>query len=169
MNQSAYSFELVSAASHPLLPALRELLLEYQRFLGVDLCFQSFEQELSQLPGEYAPPLGRAYVVTDTQGNAVGCMALRKIDAPGYANPFEIKRVYLRASHQGQGLGRRMTQRIVDDARNLGASHLLLDTLPQLKTSHALYESMGWKDIAAYNDNPVASVRFMALDLLSNI
>ena len=41
----------------------RDVFREYEAAIGVDLCFQSFEKELAELPGLYAPPKGRLYLL----------------------------------------------------------------------------------------------------------
>jgi putative acetyltransferase len=154
------TFQRIDAPAHPQLPALRELLLEYQRWLGVDLCFQSFEEEIAQLPGSYAPPDGRLYVAF-VGHEVAGCIALRRLTA----QDAEMKRLYLRPAFQGQGLGRQLAQQIVNDARSIGYQRMLLDTLPKLDAAIALYQSMGFQEIDRYNDNFLEGVRFMALAL----
>jgi ribosomal protein S18 acetylase RimI-like enzyme len=154
------SFELVEANSPERLAACRELFREYQRGLGVSLCFQGFEQELAQLPGDYAPPRGRLYLAL-RGGRPAGCVALR----PLFHRDAEVKRLYVRSQHRGSGLGRTMALRIIEDARSLGYEVLKLDTLPQMKAAQRLYEGLGFRDTAPYNDNPVSGVRFMALAL----
>jgi putative acetyltransferase len=158
----AFCLESITSADHPLLPALRELLLEYQRWLGIDLCFQDFEREMAQLPGDYAAPAGRLYVAR-VDSAVAGCVALRRHDA----HSGEMKRLYLRPAFQGQGLGRLMAQHIVADARQAGYERLLLDTLPMMHAAQGLYASLGFKDTAAYVHNPVEGVRYMALPLLA--
>lgn len=64
-------FELVT--SEPLLNQSREIFREYQLSLDIDLCFQDFEQELSTLPGKYAPPQGRLYLAF-VDGILGGCI-----------------------------------------------------------------------------------------------
>ncbi|HUP29069.1 MAG TPA: GNAT family N-acetyltransferase [Usitatibacter sp.] len=140
----------------------RELFVEYQRSLGVSLCFQGFDRELATLPGDYAPPRGRLLLAW-ARGEPAGCVAVR----PVAGDAAEMKRLYVRPAAQGAGLGRRLAQSAVDAARELGYASLLLDTLPTMHAAQALYTALGFRDTAPYNDNPVAGVRFMALDLRS--
>ncbi len=151
---------MIDSAQHPQLPALRELLLEYQRYLGVDLCFQSYEEEMAQLPGSYVPPDGRLYVAL-VGHEVAGCIALRRLDA----QTAEMKRLYVRPAFHGQGLGRQLAQHIVQDARHIAYQRIVLDTLPKLDAAIALYQSMGFQEIDRYNDNFLEGVRFMALAL----
>jgi putative acetyltransferase len=153
-------FELVPAADPALIEACRELFIEYQRGLGVSLCFQGFDEELASLPGIYAPPLGRLYLAL-AAGRPAGCVALR----PLFHRDAEMKRLYVRPAHRGSGLGRLLANRIIEDARSLGYDTLKLDTLPRMKAAQRMYERLGFRDTAPYNDNPVAGVRFMALEL----
>jgi len=153
-------FELVAADSPDAVAACRELFVEYQRGLGVSLCFQGFDAELAGLPGDYVPPRGRLYLALNL-GKPAGCVALR----PLFHRDAEMKRLYVRAAHRGSGLGRILARRIIDDARALGYETLKLDTLPAMKAAQRLYEDLGFRDTAPYNDNPVSGVRFMALDL----
>jgi len=126
----------------------------------VSLCFQGFDQELASLPGVYAPPRGRLYLAFAAGGPA-GCAALR----PLFHRDAEMKRLYVRPAHRGSGLGRLLANRIIEDARSLGYDTLKLDTLPRMKAAQRMYEKFGFRDTAPYNDNPVAGVRFMALEL----
>jgi putative acetyltransferase len=153
-----FCLELIDSNQHALLPALRELLLEYQRHIGVDLCFQAFEEEMAALPGSYAPPDGRLYLAL-TEGAVAGCIALRRHDA----NTAEMKRLFVRPRFHGQGLGKQLAEQIVLDARQIGYQRILLDTLPSMQAAQAMYERMGFTDVPAYVYNPVAGVRYMQL------
>ena len=158
---SRASFELVEASRGREVEACRELFAEYQRALGVSLCFQGFDRELASLPGDYAPPRGRLYLAL-AGGKPAGCVALR----PLFHRDAEMKRLYVRAAHRGSGLGRILAMRVIEDARALGYEALKLDTLPQMKAAQRLYADLGFSETAPYNDNPVSGVRFLALDLV---
>ncbi len=136
---------------------VRVLFREYQAFIAVDLCFQSFEEELAGLPGRYAPPQGAILIA----GDGAGVVALRAID------PFtaEMKRLFVRPSQQGTGLGRALAEAVVDVARGRGYSRLRLDTLPQMGTAIAMYRRLGFVDIAPYTANPIAGALYLELAL----
>ena len=140
--------------------ACRELFLEYQRGLGVSLCFQGFDAELAGLPGDYAPPRGRLFLAL-ALGKPAGCVALR----PLFHRDAEMKRLYVRPKYRGSGLGRVLAVRVIEEARALGYETLKLDTLPQMKAAQRMYETLGFRDTAPYNENPVRGVRFLALGL----
>jgi putative acetyltransferase len=138
----------------------RELFLEYQATLGVDLCFQGFTQELASLPGNYSRPAGRLLLATN--GSAVlGVVGLRSVST----TDCEMKRLYVRVTGRGAGLGRLLTQALIKEARLAGYKRVLLDTLPTMNEAQALYRSLGFVEIAAYCHNPIAGTRYMALDL----
>jgi ribosomal protein S18 acetylase RimI-like enzyme len=138
----------------------RELFLEYQANLGVDLCFQGFAEELAGLPGDYARPKGRLLLATSASA-VLGVVALRPI----LNSDCEMKRLYVRASGRGAGLGRQLTETLISEARLAGYGRLLLDTLPTMAEAQALYHSMGFVEIPPYCHNPIAGTRYMALDL----
>ena len=139
----------------------RGLFEEYQSGLGISLCFQNFDHELKNLPGDYAPPDGRLLLATEDDQLA-GCIALRKI-APGVC---EMKRLFVRPTFRGKQLGKVLVESIIDEARKLGYTHMRLDTLPgRMDKAIALYQSMGFVDIGPYCENPVEGAKFMELDL----
>lgn len=140
---------------------VRELLLEYEAWLGVDLCFQGFEEELTSLPGDYAPERGGALLVVDGPDGLVGCVGLRRLDEA----TCELKRLYVRPSARGGGLGRRLLEAAVERARAGGYRALRLDTLPQMGTAQALYRAAGFVEIAPYRANPVPGASFWELEL----
>ena len=142
---------------------VRELFLEYQSALGVDLCFQGFAEELASLPGYYARPAGRLLLASNG-ASVLGVVALR----PMLRADCEMKRLYVRSSGRGAGLGRLLTQALIAEARLAGYVRLLLDTLPTMAEAQALYRSMGFVEIAAYCHNPIVGTRYMALDLREN-
>lgn len=151
----------IRAATLADLDDVRTLFREYQRWLGRDLCFQGFEAELAALPGRYAPPSGRLYLA-EAGGALVGCIALREF-APGVS---EMKRLFVRDSARGTGVGRLLAERVIADAREIGSACMRLDTLSDsMVAANRLYEALGFVDIPAYYSNPMPDVRYMELDL----
>jgi putative acetyltransferase len=140
--------------------AVRTILLEYARSLDFELCFQSFEEELSGLPGRYAPPSGRILLAMK-DGSIAGVVALRDL---GHG-ACEMKRLYVRPGFRGDGLGRRLTEALIGEARAIGYRRMRLDTVPQMAAAQRLYERLGFRDIPAYSPSPVAGARFMELSL----
>jgi GNAT superfamily N-acetyltransferase len=135
---------------------VRALLVEYERSLGVDLCFQGFAQELAALPGAYAPPRGRLLIAL-ADDEPSGCVGLR----PLADDVCEMKRLYLRPSLRGRGAGRLLATRIIEEAKSIGYRRMRLDTLPGMKEAVALYETLGFQRIAPYYASPVAGTVFM--------
>jgi ribosomal protein S18 acetylase RimI-like enzyme len=126
----------------------RELFLEYGQSLGFSLCFQGFDQELAGLPGDYAPPDGRLLLV-ECEGQIC-----------------EMKRLYLRPSFRGRGLGRALAEKIIAEARSIGYERMRLDTVePVMKDAVAMYRRFGFREIAPYRVNPMAGTLYMELDL----
>jgi ribosomal protein S18 acetylase RimI-like enzyme len=142
----------------------RDIFTEYARSLAVDLCFQGFDQELAQLPGEYAPPRG-ALLLAKVEGVVAGCCALRPLDAADYPNASEMKRLYVRKAFRGFGLGRQLAEAILDQARLAGYSCVLLDTLDDMEAARALYEELGFQEVPPYYHNPHAGAHYLKVDI----
>jgi ribosomal protein S18 acetylase RimI-like enzyme len=150
----------VEAHTRRSLPFIRNLFREYAADIGVDLCFQGFEQELAELPGRYAPPEGRLLLARQGDEPA-GCVALRKLEE----GICEMKRLYVRPAFRSQGLGRELASAIIAAAREAGYERMRLDTLASMLPAIALYESLGFKRVAPYCHNPISDAVFMELAL----
>lgn len=144
--------------------AARALFREYAAQLGVDLCFQGFEAELASLPGDYAEPRG-TLLLAWIDGELAGCCALRPIDDVDYANAAEMKRLYVRKAFRGFGLGRRLAEALMDEARRCGYSVMLLDTLDDMEAARELYASLGFVETAPYYFNPIPGAHYLRADL----
>lgn len=145
---------------------VRTLLLEYQQALDIDLCFQGFAAELETLPGEYAPPGGRL-LLASYDGEIAGCAALRPLQPLQslQLDTGEMKRLYVRPPYRSAGVGRQLAAHVIAEARAAGYQRIFLDTLPTMEGAQRLYESLGFKQIAAYRHNPIAGTRFLGLEL----
>jgi ribosomal protein S18 acetylase RimI-like enzyme len=128
------------------------MLREYEAGLGISLCFQGFEAELSGLPGAYAPPRGQILLARDDHGGSVGIVALRPV--PDLPELCEMKRLYVRPSARGTGLGRALALAIMDEARRLGYRRICLDTLPVMTAAQSLYRSLGFRQTSASSTEP---------------
>ena len=176
--------EIVQAVSPTQVEQVRGLIVEYVRWLGMNLGFQGYAEELAGLPGKYAPPEGRLLLAVDGAEPA-GCVALRHMDDyPGdhfgdypdgetaVANPArrdgramaagplcEMKRLYVRPAYRGSGLGRRLAETILAEARAIGYTRIRLDTANFMRAAPALYRRLGFHVIEPYYPVPAEMER----------
>ena len=160
--QAKTSELLIKAAdTTPQIEQARELFLEYAKSLGFSLCFQGFDKELAELPGDYAPPTGRLLLV-EFGGQPAGCVALHRIKG----EICEMKRLYLRPQFRGKGIGRALVERVMEEARQIGYRRMRLDTVePIMEDAVAMYRRFGFREIAPYRENPIAGALYMELEL----
>ena len=155
---------MIAPASPQQLDLTREIFLEYAGGLGVDLCFQQFDEELAGLPGDYGAPRG-ALLLATVDGKVAGCCALRPLDAADYPNAAEMKRLYVRPAFRGLGLGRQLAEAVLDAARQAGYSCVLLDTLDDMEAARALYVELGFAEVPPYYHNPIAGAHYLKVDI----
>lgn len=152
---------IVDADAPEKIEEIRKLFREYEAWLDLDLCFQDFERELADLPGKYARPTGRLFLIL-RENESAGCIALRKIDD----EICEMKRLYVREKFRGSSLGRILIEKLFEEARAIGYKKMRLDTLPdKMPLAVKLYESYGFRKIPPYYNNPYRQTLFMELDL----
>lgn len=128
----------------------------FQKYLEI----QNYEEELEHLDVKYGMPDGRLYIAF-YGGELAGCIGLRKIDEWN----CEMKRLYVRPAFRGKNIGNKLIQQIITDAKEAGYSHMLLDTLPFLKSAVHMYKAYGFYEISSYNDSPMDTSIYMKLDL----
>lgn len=157
--------ELVHAYTHK--DDVKALFTEYTNMLTEGdskfkeyLAIQNYNEELEHLEVKYGLPHGRLYLVC-CDGMPAGCIGLRKLDDLN----CEMKRLYVRPNFRGKHIGDCLVRKIIDDAKEIGYKHMLLDTLPFLTKAIHMYKKYGFYEIPCYNDSPVDSTIYMKLDL----
>lgn len=160
----APDIQLVVADTPALVDAAREIFREYARSLPIDLCFQNFEAELAELPGEYVAPQGQLLLAL-VDGSVAACGAMRSLRDVDYANACEMKRLYVRPPFRRFGLGRMLAQSLLDEARRAGYSAMLLDTLDDMEAARGLYATLGFEEIPPYYFNPIAGAHYLKAQL----
>ncbi len=152
--------EIRDVESGERLEQVRELFREYTDWLGFDLGFQDFETEFSNLPGDYSPPDG-SLLLARLEGKSAGCGGSRRLDE----ETCEMKRLYVRPQYRRKGVGKKLAVALIERARAAGYRRMRLDTVPWMTEAIALYESLGFVEIAPYRHNPVEGAKFMELVL----
>lgn len=137
------------------LDEVRDLFQEYQKSLGIDLCFQNYDEELKSLPGKYAQPDGRLYLIT-VEEEIAGCIALRRFDE----TRCEMKRLYIRPKYRGHHCGQILVDKVIQEAKIIAYEEMVLDTLSSLTSAVNLYKRNGFIEIDSYYDNPLKDVLY---------
>jgi putative acetyltransferase len=150
----------IAPAGQSDLSDVRQLFREYSGLVQAALCFQNFDAELAALPGAYAPPSG-ALLIAREGATAAGCVALRTLED----RTAEMKRMFVRESHRGSGLGRRLALAIIDEARSRQCRRMVLDTMPHLAAAIALYKDLGFKESEPYLAAPTPGALCFELKL----
>ena len=142
---------------------IRTLLAEYtDRLLAQAPDFagylkqQDFEKELADLEEKYGLPWGRLYLL-EVDGAPAGCIGLKKLDE----TRCEMKRLYVRPAYRGQGLARKLVERLLAEAKAAGYQAMLLDTFPFLTRALGLYKTLGFREIPSYNNSPMENLVYL--------
>lgn len=153
---------MIAAAQIPTdLPAITQLFRAYAASLPINLNYQGFDGELASLPGKYAPPAGALLIARDANGAALGCVAMRPLEE----GVCEMKRLYVAPEGRGSGLGKQLSQAIIEAACAAGHREMRLDTLASMHEAQTLYRALGFTEIGAYYDTPIEDTVFMSLAL----
>ena len=139
---------------------VRQFFRNYAAWLGVDLSFQGFEEEMASLPEAYAAPAGRLFYA-ERNGQPAGCVGIRALST----GLCEMKRLYVEPSQRGAGVGRELALAAIKAAKEIGYKRLLLDTLPAMRVAVRLYRELGFHEAPAYYQTPIEGTMFLALDL----
>jgi carbonic anhydrase len=150
----------VVSPGDPAIPAIREFFRDYAAWMGVNLSFQSFDQEISTLPGRYSEPQGRL-IVGELDGRPAGCVGLLAITE----NMCEMKRMYVAPEERGHGVGTALTVAAIRAAQEMGFRRLVLDAIPSMRMAVKLYRELGFCEAPAYYPAPLEGSIYLSLDL----
>jgi GNAT superfamily N-acetyltransferase len=154
------NLKIVPAGSPGTLDTVRTLFQEYWHSFGFTPCFQNFGTELTNLPGQYAPPQGRLALAL-VENEPAGCVALRPIDD----TRSEAKRLYVRPQFRGRGIGKALMEWVISEARSAGYSELVGDTMPVMEQALAMYDRMGFERTGPYVQEATAGAIYIRLKL----
>lgn len=154
------SLAIIRAQSPEQIELARSLFAAYAASLSVDLAFQDFATEVRDLPGRYAPSEG-SLLLSLYGSEPAGCGALRKWEG----RICEMKRLYVLPKFRGLGIGLALARELIAVAKHMRYDAMRLDTLPEMRSAHQLYQSLGFREIEPYCANPVEGTRFLELKL----
>ncbi len=152
---------ILHAESPAQIAAIRDLFLEYATWLGPEVRKRHIDAEIEKLPGDYAPPRG-CLLLAEADNGPAGCVALRAFEG----DICEMKRFYVRPQCRGHGVGRKLAEAIIGEARRFGYRRMRLDTIAaRMPEAVALYRALGFREIPPYRINPVCGSLCMELVL----
>lgn len=149
--------KIIQAKTESELDHVRMLYREYAGWMDYEYCFDTFEEELANLPDDCVPPDG-ALLLALVDNEPAGCVALHKIKE----SVCEFKRLWVRENFRGQKIGVKLTNEIIQMAKNIGYLKMTLETTPKMKHAISIYESIGFKQTATVKDGRIIN---MEMDL----
>jgi putative acetyltransferase len=152
--------EIIEANTDDFIAKAKELFQEYAGSLGFDLCFQNFDQELDDFPGQYSPPMGCLFLAL-SENQPIGCVGLRSFQK----GVCEMKRLYVRPDFRARKAGRLLAEAAIKAGKAIGYEIMRLDTLPSMVGANILYKSLGFREIEPYRHNPMKGAIYMELNL----
>ncbi|AWI79406.1 MAG: carbonate dehydratase [Betaproteobacteria bacterium HGW-Betaproteobacteria-13] len=150
----------ITASDAAELAHVRQFFRNYAAWLGVDMNFQGFAEEVANLPGAYGAVDGRLFYA-EVDGRPAGCVGVRRLSD----GMCEMKRLYVEPEARGTGVGRQLAMAAIQAAKGLGYRRVMLDTLPAMRIAVKLYRELGFTEAPAYYQTPVEGTVFMTLDL----
>lgn len=139
------------------LAEIKNLIVDYTKFLGRDLTFQNLDAELADLAEKYLPPEGRILCAKIPTGEIIGCVAYHRHNA----DRCEMKRLFVKENFRELHAGRLLISAIIDAAKADGYREMVLDTIQPLKGAIHLYKKFGFVETEPYYDNPFSDVIYM--------
>ena len=128
-----------------------ELLLETDPEFESCLAMQNFDREIDELEKKFAPPKSTLIIAHDEDGQAAGCVGIKKFSG----DICELKRLYVRPKYRKSGLGRLFTEMMMEKAKEAGYKKMYLDTMPGLEAALRLYKRLGFYEIEKYYNKKI--------------
>ncbi len=155
--------KIIQAETSEQIETARKLFREYEAWIGLQLCFQGFDEEVANLPGKYAAARRGRLLLAFADENLAGCIALRKLED----GVCEMKRLFVKKEFRGQKIGIALIEKLIEEARKIGYEKMRLDTFPpKMGKAVGIYESYGFREIPPYYHNPYGNTLFMELNLV---
>lgn len=151
---------IIQSADDPAIAHVRQFFRNYAAWLGVDLSFQNFDQEMASLPGAYSAPQGRLFFA-ELQGRPAGCVGIRALSD----GMCEMKRLYVSPEERGHGVGTQLALAAIRAAKEMGYRRIMLDTMPTMRMAVKMYRELGFHEAPAYYPSPIEGTIFLSLDL----
>jgi carbonic anhydrase len=161
-NSMPVTLRTLSASDSQAIEQVRQYFRNYAAWLGVDLSYQNFEQEMASLPGAYSAPEGRLFFA-EIDGRPAGCVGVRSL--AGSEGVCEMKRLYVEPEERGHGVGNALALAAIKAAKEIGYRKLMIDTLPNMRMAVKLYRELGFTEAPNYYQTPIEGTMFLALDL----
>jgi len=134
----------------------KNLIIEYIQWLDHDLGYQNIDDELNNFPEKYKEPEGAFIIAKD--GNAViGCVGIRKLED----TICEMKRLFVNDRYKGLGIGRKLVEKIIEEAKTKNYKKMRLDTLSTMESALKMYYKNDFYNIKPYYNNPNANAQYL--------
>jgi putative acetyltransferase len=142
--------------------AAGDMFRAYAAAININLDFQHFEEELSDLSKMYSPPQGGIILASDHE-SVIGCVAIRRINE----SEGELKRMYVSPEYQNKGFGKILLQKALMLARECNYEKVKLDTLNYMSAAIYLYQQAGFYEIPPYYSNPISTAVYFEIEIAS--
>ena len=132
---------------------------EFQKASGISLSVEEYFSNTMDHLQDYMPPDGRLAMAQDESGTLVGIVLLKKLSG----HSAEIKRLYVDPEARGAGLGKKLLERLLEEARKIGYERVFQDTATYMPAAQRLYRSFGFRETGPYpgSENDEAVKKFL--------
>jgi N-acetylglutamate synthase-like GNAT family acetyltransferase len=134
----------------------KELIIEYIKWLNQDLTYQDIDDELMYFPQRYKEPNG-TFIVAKDNNDIIGCVGLKKLEK----DICEMKRLFVKDTYKGKGVGKKLVEIILQEAKNKNYKKIRLDTLKTMENALKIYYKNNFYEIGAYYNNPNSNVIYL--------